>query len=68
LAFHPPVQFEGWAEKIEDRVRDQIEFPDEDPWIRQKFEEELAKKGKVSAMPEEVYIDPDYQPPASTDS
>ena len=68
LAFHPPVQFEGWAEKIEDRVRDQIEFPDEDPYIRQRFEEELAKKGKTSLMPEEAYIDPDYQPPDSTDS
>ena len=57
LAFHPPVQFEGWAEKVEDPVRDQIEFADEDPFIRQQFEEELAKKGQTSLMPIEVYQD-----------
>ena len=68
LAFHPPVQFEGWAEKVEDRVRDQIEFPDEEPFIRQQFEEELAKKGKTSLMPEEAYTDKDYQAAVSGDS
>jgi len=68
LAFHPPVQFEGWAEKIEDRVRDQIEFPDEEPFIRKQFEEELAKKGKTSLMPEEAYIDRNYQLIDSGDS
>ena len=67
LAFHPPVQFEGWAEKVEDRLRDQIEFPDEEPFIRKQFEEELAKKGKTSLMPEEAYIDRDYQPADSAD-
>ncbi|MCI0784894.1 MAG: hypothetical protein J4O09_01160, partial [Chloroflexi bacterium] len=65
LAFHPPVQFEGWAEKIEDRLRDQIEFPDEEPFIRAQFEEELAKKGLTSLMPEEAYTNRDYQPPDS---
>ena len=68
LAFHPPVQFEGWAEKIEDRLRDQIEFPDEEPFIRAQFEEELAKKGLTSLMPEEAYTDRDYQPPDSGNS
>ena len=26
LAFHPPMQFDGHAEKVEDRARDQIEY------------------------------------------
>ena len=64
LAFHPPVQFEGWAEQIQDRLRDQIEFPDEDPFVRQTFEAELAKRGLTTLMPEQAYIDPDYQLPA----
>ncbi len=34
LALHPPIQFAGYAEKVEDRARDQIEYPNEDPWIR----------------------------------
>ena len=68
LAFHPPVQFEGWAEKIEDRIRDQIEFADEEPFIRQQFEEALAKKGLTSLMPEEVYTNRDYQAVEAADS
>jgi hypothetical protein len=39
----------------------QIEYPDEDPWIRQKFEEELARRGTESLMPEEVYTDRDFK-------
>ena len=66
LAFHPPVQFEGWAEQIQDRLRDQIEFPDEDPFVRQTFEAELAKRGLITLMPEQAYIDPDYQLPAGS--
>jgi mannose-6-phosphate isomerase-like protein (cupin superfamily) len=61
LALHPPMQFHGHAEKIEDRAKDQIEYPDEDPWIRQKFEEELAKRGLKSLMPPEAYTDRDFE-------
>ena len=61
LALHPPFQFYGHAEKVEDRAKDQIEYPDEDPWIRQKFEEELAKRGLTSLMPEEAYRDRNYE-------
>ena len=61
LAFHPPVQFEGWAETIQDRLKDQIEFPDEDPFVRQTFEEELGKRGLKTLMPEQAYTDRDYQ-------
>ncbi|MBX5491134.1 MAG: cupin domain-containing protein [Chloroflexi bacterium] len=61
LAFHPPMQFHGYAEKVEDRARDQIEYPDEDPWVRQYFESELAKRGLTSLMPERAYQDRDFE-------
>ncbi len=61
LAFHPPMQFHGYAEKVEDRAKDQIEYPDEDPFIRQKFEEELDKRGTTSLMHEEAYTNRDYE-------
>lgn len=61
LAFHPPMQFHGYAEKVEDRAKDQIEYPDEDPFIRAKFEEEMAKRGTTSLMHEEAYTNPGYE-------
>ncbi len=61
LALHPPMQFHGHAEKIEDRAKDQIEYPDEDPWIRKKFAEELGKRGVKSLMPDEAYTNRDYE-------
>ncbi len=60
LALHPPMQFHGHAEKVEDRAKDQIEYPDEDPFIRQKFEEELAKRGVQSLVPDEAYTNRNY--------
>jgi hypothetical protein len=48
-------------EKIQNRERDQIEYPNEEPWIRQKFEAELAKRGIRSLMPEEAYRDRNYE-------
>jgi mannose-6-phosphate isomerase-like protein (cupin superfamily) len=61
LALHPPMQFHGHAEKIEDRAKDQIEYPDEDPWMRRKFAEELGQRGVKSLMPDEAYTDRDYE-------
>jgi hypothetical protein len=55
------MQFYGHAEKVEDRAKDQIEYPDEDPWIRRRFEEELGKRGLKSLMPAEAYVDRDYE-------
>jgi hypothetical protein len=55
LALHPPLQFAGYADKVEDRARDQIEYPAEDPWIRSHFESELADRGLSSLMPAEAY-------------
>ncbi len=62
LASHPPrpaAYTEG--ERVENVGRDQIEYPDEDPWIRQTFEKELAKRGLTSLMPEEAYKDRNYE-------
>ena len=61
LALHPPAQFSGHAERVEDHARDQIEYPDEDPWIREKFESELRARGLESAMVDEAYKDRDFK-------
>ena len=60
LALHPPRQFRGHAEKIEDRAKDMIEYVDEDPWIRQKFEGELARGGLTTLMPPDAYTVKSY--------
>lgn len=65
LALHPPMQFYGHAEKIADRAKDQIEYADEDPWIRQKFEAELAKRGLESQVPPGAYQSRDFDWSAS---
>jgi len=61
LALHPLKQFAGYAEKVEDQARDQIEYVDEDPAVRQRFESELSKRGLTSIMPDEAYRRRDYQ-------
>jgi len=61
LALHPPAQFSGMSENVQDRARDQIEYPDEDPFIRQKFEEELAKRGMTNALPDQAYKDHNFE-------
>jgi len=58
LAFHRKV---GEREWVENRQRDQIEYPNEEPWIREKFEAELAKRGLKSRMPKEAYRDRDFE-------
>jgi hypothetical protein len=60
LAFHGP-RGPVDNERVEDPSRDQIEYPQEDPLIRQTFESELAKRGLTSLMPEEAYQDPGYK-------
>ena len=61
LAFHSPEGLVGYSERVEDMERDQIEYPDEDPWIREKFQTELAKRGFKSSMPEGAYRDRNFQ-------
>jgi len=61
LAFHAP-QFSSvnW-ERIEDRQRDQIEYPDEDQRVREYFENELGKRGLKSKMPEIAYQERNFE-------
>jgi quercetin dioxygenase-like cupin family protein len=61
IAFRSPRGPEGNNERVEDIARDQIEYPDEDPMVHQKFEDELAQRGLTSLMPEEAYQNRDYQ-------
>ena len=61
LAMHPPRQFSGHGERVEDAARDIIQYPDEEPWIRERFDRELAERGLSSLMPPEVYTDPGYR-------
>lgn len=61
LAFHSPRGTGEWSERVEDRARDQIEYPDEDPMIREKFESELAKRGLTSLMPQPAYKDSSFE-------
>lgn len=61
LAFHAPRGTGDWSERVEDRARDQIEYPDEDPIIRGKFQAELAKRGLTSLMPEQAYKDSSFE-------
>ncbi len=55
LALGPMRQFSG------DPYREQIEYPQEDPWIRERFQSELAKKGLQNIMPNQCYEDPDFE-------
>ena len=61
LAFHALPGLSTYSERVDDLARDQIEYPDEDPWIRQTFEAELAKKGLTSRVPEGAYLDRAYK-------
>lgn len=61
LAFHSPEGLVGYSERVADQQRDQIEYTDEAPWIREKFEGELAKRGFKSAMPAGAYRDRKFE-------
>ncbi len=60
LAIHPPRGLMGAGERVEG-VSNQIEYPDEDPWVREKFAGELAKRGLQSIMPAEAYTNHDFE-------
>jgi len=61
LALHPPRGLPGYSEAIDEPMRDQIEYPDEEPSVRARFEAEIAKRGLSSRMPEEAYRDANYE-------
>lgn len=58
LAFHGPP---GATSDAAERARDQIEYPDEDPLIRQTFERLLAERSLTSFMPDQAFVDPNYE-------
>jgi len=51
----------GRSERDLEQGTNQIEYPDEDPWIRQTFEKELARRGLTSLMDEKAYKDRNYK-------
>ena len=55
LALHAMPQFSG------NPYRHQIEYPYEEPWVRETFEKELAKRNLKTLMPDEAYEDPNYE-------
>ncbi|HEV2361463.1 MAG TPA: hypothetical protein VGS21_07160, partial [Acidimicrobiales bacterium] len=65
LALHPLRQFSGHSEKVEDRERDEIDYSREEPWIREKFEAELAQRGLTSGIPPEAYTTPNRRIPTA---
>jgi quercetin dioxygenase-like cupin family protein len=61
LALAPLPQFSGHSEEVLDQARDTIQYPNEEPWIREKFEAELAQRSLKSLMPEGAYEDANYK-------
>jgi hypothetical protein len=61
MALHVPHGLSGYSERVADRQRDQIEYTDQDPWIRQKFEAELAQRGQRSLIPDEAYTNRSFE-------
>ena len=60
LALSPLKQTRPGNEDFVPR-EDQIEYPDEAPWIRDMFKKEVEKRGGETLMPEAIYSDYDYQ-------
>jgi mannose-6-phosphate isomerase-like protein (cupin superfamily) len=58
LAIARPGEVFDTEEGLHER---EIVYTQEDPEIRRRFEEELAKKGLQSRMPPEVYTDPNFK-------
>ncbi len=61
LALSPLKQVRGLGDGANRLELNQVEYPNEEPWIRDMFKEELGKRGLESLMPDEVYVDPDYK-------
>jgi oxalate decarboxylase/phosphoglucose isomerase-like protein (cupin superfamily) len=58
LRIFPPQPLMNYTAADPEKI---IPFTKEEPWIRQMFEEETAKRGLKSLMPPECYTDPNYQ-------
>ena len=61
MPFHTPRHRLFGGQRGADRwPRNQIEYPDEETWIREKFEAELAKRGVKNQMQPQCYEDPSF--------
>lgn len=60
LTLHPARNIEPSGRGIVGS-RASVEFVDEEPWIRETFEAELAKRGLKSIMDPEIYTNPDFK-------
>lgn len=62
LAMHPSSLVFSGRDSVFDPVlkMNNIQYPDEDPEIRDRFEKALDQKGIEFRMPEQAYNDPDY--------
>ena len=62
MAMHPSSLVFSGQESVFDPVleRNNIQYPDEDPEIRETFAAELEARGLPVEMPEAAYEDPDY--------
>lgn len=49
------------------REHQQIDYSDEELWVRRRFEDELGKRDMVTDMPEHCYATPNYQWPYAED-
>jgi oxalate decarboxylase/phosphoglucose isomerase-like protein (cupin superfamily) len=58
IAFGSPALFSGHNAVF---GAQQIEYPDQAPWVRERFEGELAKHGITSIIPEEAYKDRNFE-------
>ena len=47
----------GWRQLRDDRVS----YTDEDPWIRERYKEDVAKRALEFSMPEQLFNDPDFE-------
>ena len=56
LALHPPGAF-----NTREATQIEIQYTEEEPWVREMFESELAKRGITSDMPPEAFTNPDYR-------
>ena len=59
LALHPPAPFAHY-ERVGDPANE-IDYAVEDPFIRETFEDELAKRGLKTMMGTEVYENPEFE-------
>jgi hypothetical protein len=62
LALHRSRLHPGLGETVEDYERNEVQYWQEAPAIRERFERELGQRGYASQMPPACYADRDFDP------